>query len=130
MVTDLLRWRKAGGPPGKLPFMDASAGGVVWTDLANSAEGREACGWTVALVPQLVRKEQADAALAEAGLLGELEGWLATQPDDLRAAWRGTDVVRRHAPLLLAAAEAKGWDEALLDTLFFAADAAPLKGKA
>ena len=38
-------WSKAGETPGQLPFQDADPTGRVWTDLANNAEGRLACGW-------------------------------------------------------------------------------------
>lgn len=130
MVADLMRWRKAGGPVCRLPPWDFDGQGQLWTDLANSAVGREACGWAAAAVPDQVRMEQALAALADVGLRGELETWLAAQSDEIRTSWSGTDVVRRHAPLLLAAAAAKGWAADLLDDLFLAADAVPLKGKA
>lgn len=130
MVADLLRWRKAAGPAGKLPFMDASAGGRVWTDLANNPEGREACGWAPAGVPDQVTRDQAVAVLRERGLLAWLEAWLATNRPDLLAEWRGADVVRRRAPQLVAPAADMGWDDAQLDDLFFAAAAVPLKGKA
>lgn len=39
---------KSGGVPTTLPAMDVDSAGSVWSDLENSAEGRAACGWTLA----------------------------------------------------------------------------------
>ena len=38
-------WSKNGGPPQALPDSDLDAKGDNWTDLANHADAREACGW-------------------------------------------------------------------------------------
>lgn len=131
MVADLLRWAKAGGPPGRLPFLDASDGGRVWTDLANNPDGLAACGWSPVAPPNQVAMAQARAALADRGLLGWAEAWVAAHPDaEIRTAWRSSLVVRRGAPLVVAAIAEFGWSEAFADDLFFAAAAVPLKGKA
>lgn len=44
-------WRKAGRAPGPLPFFDVDAAGQPWTDLVNSPEGRDACGYIEAPEP-------------------------------------------------------------------------------
>lgn len=41
-------WTKSGAAPVTLPAEDVDADGRIWTDLANNAEGRTACGWTAA----------------------------------------------------------------------------------
>lgn len=41
-------YRKDGGAPQALPAIDYDAAGQPWTDLASNAEGRAACGWTLA----------------------------------------------------------------------------------
>ncbi len=119
------RWRKHGGRAVQLPEVDRDAAGLTWTSLADNPEGREACGWTPAEVPELVSMSQARAALRDAGLLAEIDAWVAEQDEEIQLAWRTGAVIRRHTPTLLAAAEAKGLSAEQLDDLFFAAEAAP-----
>ena len=41
-------WMRAGGEPQPLPYFDQDADENTWSDLANNAAGREACGWVEA----------------------------------------------------------------------------------
>jgi hypothetical protein len=115
------RWSKNGGPAQALPFMDQDAAGNGWTNLANNPEGRAACGWIPAGVPEQVTLAQARIALLNAGLLEEVDAWVAGQDTATQIFWASSYVIHRTAPKLLAAAAAKGWDDAFLDELFFAA---------
>lgn len=121
------RWSKRGGPGLPLPFMDTDASGSVWSDLANSPEGREACGWALAEVPEEVTMAQARLALVAFGRLAEADAWVAAQDEETRSDWRSAERVRRTAPRILAAADALGWTEDFLDDLFFAAAAVPIR---
>jgi hypothetical protein len=119
-------WTKPGRPAQPLPTRDVDDAGSVWTDLADSAEARAACGWTEADVPHQVAMVQARLALRDAGLLAAVDAFVAGQTEEVRIAWGTSAVVRRDAPLLAAAAGAMGLTTDQLDALFFAAAAVPL----
>jgi len=79
-------------------------------------------------VPQEVSAAQAYAALTTAGLYDAVEAW-ATHPDTPllhRLAFQKGTTFRRDSPALNAGAEALGWNAAMLDQLFIAADAIKL----
>jgi hypothetical protein len=118
-------WSKDGGPPTTLPPHDSDATGSVWSDLANSPEGRAACGWAPASVPAEVTMAQARVALLNAGHLADVDAWVETQDAETQIYWKSSYRVRRAAPKLLEAAAAKGWSSDFLDALFIAAAAVP-----
>jgi hypothetical protein len=41
-------WMRAGGEPQPLPYFDQDPDQNIWSDLANNADGRAACGWVEA----------------------------------------------------------------------------------
>ncbi len=117
------RWRKNGGPSvAELPAYDQDAEGGVWTSLATNEEGRAACGWAEAGVPDQVGMAEARIALAEAGLLEEIDAWVASQGIEIQELWR-RPTIRRNAPVLLSAAGARGMSADQLDQLFIRAEA-------
>ncbi|MDZ4372672.1 MAG: hypothetical protein U1C74_14775 [Phenylobacterium sp.] len=119
------RWSRHGGPGQALPFADADAAGSSWTDLANSPEGRAACGWAPAPVPAEVTMAQARGALREFDLLTPVDAFVAAQGPTVRTEWFTRTTVRRNAALLAACAAQMGWSEAFLDELFHVAAAIP-----
>lgn len=127
MTETLTRWSKLGGPARDLPAFDRDPQGRTWTDLANSAEGRAACGWTALDdVPSEVDAAAARVVLHRAGLLAPIEAFVAAHPDpEIRIIWRGRPTLRRDSSLLNEAAGEFGLSEAQLDDLFIAAGALP-----
>jgi hypothetical protein len=120
----MARWRKNGGPSvAVLPAYDSDAAGTVWTGLEINAEGREACGWSEAGVPDEVGMVEARAVLRQADQLADIDAWVLLQPELIQDAWFRRSTLRRNSPLLLAAAAARGLAEKQLDDLFIAADA-------
>ncbi|MEW5687430.1 MAG: hypothetical protein AB1942_21140 [Pseudomonadota bacterium] len=117
------RWRKHGGRAVALPGEDRDATGLTWTSLAENPLGREACGWAEAKPSSQVTMRQARSAMRELGMEAEVDAWVADQDADIQMAWRGDDMLRRDAPLLLQVAVAKDYPADLIDDLFFAAEA-------
>lgn len=79
-------------------------------------------------VPQEVSAGQAYAALMAAGLYDEVEAWASDPKTDVlhRLAFQKGTTFRRESPALAAGSAALGWDDAMLDRLFIAADAIQL----
>jgi len=117
------RWRKNGGPSvAELPPYDQDPAGNFWSGLATNSEGREACGWAEAGVPDEVGMAEARIALAEADLLTPIDAWVAAQPVAVQELWR-RPTIRRNAPALVAAATSFGLSTDQLDQLFIRAEA-------
>jgi hypothetical protein len=75
-------------------------------------------------VPQEVSAGQAYATLMAAGLYDDVQAW-AEDPDTNvlhRLAFQKGTTFRRDSPALAAGSAALGWDDAMLDQLFIAAD--------
>lgn len=75
------------------------------------------------VVPQVVSKFQGRAALAQAGLLAQVQTYIDAQPADsiARMSWEHAQEFRRQSPNVLQIGEALGMTEADLDALFVAA---------
>ena len=74
-------------------------------------------------VPQSVSRFQARAALYQAGLLAQIEAYMASEQADpiARLAWQDAQEFRRTSPTVAALAALLGLDDAALDALFTAA---------
>lgn len=77
----------------------------------------------IAQIPQVVSKFQSRAALAQAGLLEQVQTYMDAQPADslARIAWEHGQEFRRQSPNVLQIGAALGMTEADLDALFVAA---------
>lgn len=71
-------------------------------------------------VPQVVSMFQGRAALAQAGLLANVDQYMQAQPADslARIAWEYAQEFRRESPTVLKMGEALGMDAEALDNLF------------
>ena len=73
------------------------------------------------VVPQSVTPLQARRALLAAGLLDDVEAYVALQDQAVRLAWDYALEVRRDNAIIVAAAAALGWSAQQLDQLFIQA---------
>lgn len=72
-------------------------------------------------VPQMISRLQAKLALNAAGLLDDVETFLATADRSLQIYWNDTSDIHRDHPLIAGSAEALGWSDEQVDALFIAA---------
>lgn len=70
------------------------------------------------VVPSSVRKPQAVLALDAMGLLDDVEAYMETAPRQQQLAWKHAQILERQGATVLTVAQALGWDDELLDTLF------------
>lgn len=79
----------------------------------------------VLLVPQQVTRYQARAALYKAGLLDDVEGFMALPDTDrlLVLAWQDAQTFKRHSPMVVDLGKVLGLTAAQIDELFIAAAA-------
>ena len=127
MPGAITRWSKNGGPAQSLPDVDRDPDGGTWTDLANNAAGRTACGWAaLASVPDEVDRAAARIALHRAGLLTAIDAFVAAHADpEVRIIWAERPTLRRDSALLMEAADEFGMTDEQIDDLFIAAGDLP-----
>lgn len=72
-------------------------------------------------VPQVVSRMQAKLALAQAGLLDQVEANMATKPKAVQIYWSDVSEIHRDHPILTAAANDLGLTQQQIDQLFISA---------
>lgn len=72
-------------------------------------------------VPKEVTMRQAELALLDAGLLDDVEDFIATLSREAQITWRRSSTVQRSNPLIAVVANAKGMTAAQVDQLFITA---------
>ncbi len=110
-------------------------------ELAEPPQGERLAGYTMTLeegvitaqatfepippppVPAKVSRMQAKLALNAAGLLDDVEAYMATAAEETRIYWAEVSELHRDHPILVAAVGALGLSEAQVDDLFRAAAA-------
>ena len=142
-MADYLR---NGQDPGPLPARATDATGTVWSDLANNAAGREACGFTLApskpsFDPESVRVEwdgdswavvsitpakvsglQLELELHSRNMLSGIQTAIAAGPVELQIYWRRTSEFHINHPELLEFVDnTQGLSRELLADIFTAA---------
>ena len=94
-------------PPGSVPITEAEA-----EDLLRALAPPPA-------VPLVVSRAQGEIALHRAGLLPQVEAYIASATDpEVRIWWQRAQEFRRDSATLLTVAAALGWTPAQLDALF------------
>ncbi len=71
--------------------------------------------------PESVPAMNFELALDDEGLLDEVNAFIAAQPARVQSIWRRAKEIERTDPLLLAAAQAIGKDQAFVDALMMKA---------
>ncbi len=72
-------------------------------------------------VPKEVTMRQAELALLAAGLLDDVEDFIATLTREAQITWKRSSVVQRSNPLIAVVANANGMTTAQIDQLFITA---------
>lgn len=95
---------------------------VAWCDAGNTPDTDDSMP-VVTEVPQVVTSRQMFHALDQAGLLDDIEAFVATQPRPVQIDWNKSREFQRDNVLLNAMAPLLGLTQEDLDALFIAADA-------
>ena len=106
----------------KLPHKVVNGVAVALTaDEIAQREAEIAAEAAIVRVPRQVTPLQARRALRAAGLLDQINAYVATQDADAQDAWEYATVIERNNPIIASAAAALGMTGEQIDGLFVAA---------